>query len=410
MGIKKERNYGIDLLRLIAMFMIVILHVAGHGGILRSFKGISIKSELIWTLEIACYSAVNIYALISGFVGIKSKYKYSNIINLCLQVIFFAITITSVEIAVTIYNGEKLSFSHLLFHFLPSLKNYWYFTAYFSLFFFIPVINYAINNTPKKILKILAVFIFVLFCCYSLISDSTMNLGGGYSFLWLAVLYGVGAYISKYDSFKKLSAVKCFLGYLICTLLTVASRIAIYFITQKVFGVAKGQNLLIKYTSPTMVLSALFLVLAFAKMKVNKSFAKVIGFLSPMSFGVYLIHCHPYIFSKIANAFISLSVKPVYILIPYILGISLAIFISCLFIDYIRLLLFKVCRIKEFSCWLEKIIGKFFKAILKIFKINFDEPIERNAEEQTLNNTCINDIENNTKNSENTSETDIKKE
>lgn len=35
---EKERNYGIDLLKIIAMLMIVIIHTQGHGGIL--FSGI----------------------------------------------------------------------------------------------------------------------------------------------------------------------------------------------------------------------------------------------------------------------------------------------------------------------------------------------------------------------------------
>jgi peptidoglycan/LPS O-acetylase OafA/YrhL len=38
-GKRKEYNYGIDLLRLIAMFMIVILHVLGKGGVLNNVSG-----------------------------------------------------------------------------------------------------------------------------------------------------------------------------------------------------------------------------------------------------------------------------------------------------------------------------------------------------------------------------------
>ncbi len=34
----KERNYGIDLFRLIAMLEIVILHILGHGGVVNALK------------------------------------------------------------------------------------------------------------------------------------------------------------------------------------------------------------------------------------------------------------------------------------------------------------------------------------------------------------------------------------
>lgn len=68
----KERNYGIDLLRIVTMFMIVNLHVYWYGEILWSNKlyFFSVKYNIVWLLEIICYVAVNCYALISGFVGI----------------------------------------------------------------------------------------------------------------------------------------------------------------------------------------------------------------------------------------------------------------------------------------------------------------------------------------------------
>lgn len=35
----KDRNYGIDLLRIFSMIMISVLHVLGHGGILDNLTG-----------------------------------------------------------------------------------------------------------------------------------------------------------------------------------------------------------------------------------------------------------------------------------------------------------------------------------------------------------------------------------
>lgn len=91
----KERNYGIDLLRIVTMFMIVNLHVFWYGGILRSenLYFLSAKYNIVWILEIICYVAVNCYALISGFVGIESRYKYSNIVLLWFRVVFYSISL-----------------------------------------------------------------------------------------------------------------------------------------------------------------------------------------------------------------------------------------------------------------------------------------------------------------------------
>lgn len=43
-----KRNYGIDLLRLIAMFMVVILHVLGQGGVISATTGL--KHHIAWLL------------------------------------------------------------------------------------------------------------------------------------------------------------------------------------------------------------------------------------------------------------------------------------------------------------------------------------------------------------------------
>ena len=84
---KKERNYGIDLLRIVSMIMVVLLHVLGAGGLLEATFGIN--NKIVWLLEVFAFCAVNCYALISGYVGVNSKFKLSNILILWLQVFIY---------------------------------------------------------------------------------------------------------------------------------------------------------------------------------------------------------------------------------------------------------------------------------------------------------------------------------
>ena len=103
-----SRNYGIDLLRIVSMLMVVILHVLGQGGVLKTSAPLSVGYEIAWFLEIMCYCAVNCYALISGYVGVGSKFKYSNIVNIWLQVIWYSVGIAFVAALVSpkIYLGD----------------------------------------------------------------------------------------------------------------------------------------------------------------------------------------------------------------------------------------------------------------------------------------------------------------
>lgn len=365
---KQQRNYGIDLLRLISMFMVVGLHVLGQGGILNNTQPLSLKGEIFYFLEITCYCSVNVFAIISGFVGLKASHKYSNLINLCLQLIFYSVILTGIYLITSISSGVAISLKRLFVFSFPSVfsMSMWYFSAYFCLFFFMPILNLIIENAPRKVLKTSAVFIIIVFCCIGRLSTKVANLNGGYSVLWLAVLYLLGAYIKKYELLSKLSPLKCLIGFFSCVVLTSISRIVLFNISRIVFGEGgRGTNLLVAYTSPTILLSAIFLVCLFIKIKVGNKAKNIIAFLSPMAFGVYLIHCHPVIYLSFENAFSWVALEPIYFGLFIAIGIAFIIFVLCLFFDWVRLLLFKVCKVKKFSSWIENLFRKMFSKIIK---------------------------------------------
>lgn len=356
-----KRNYGIDLLRLLSMFMVVVLHVLGNGGILSSVTKLTLRGELFWALEITCYCAVNVFAIISGYVGLKAKHKGSSIITLCLQVAFYAVIITAIELVILLSTDSDISINTIILHLFPSVRSLWYFSAYFCLFFFMPILNVIIQSTPKKTLKKCAVFVFLVFCCVTQLSTSVANLQDGYSVLWLAIMYLLGAYMAKYKTLSKTTILFDFLGFVVCIALTIASRIIIGYIYEPKI------NLLVSYTSPTIVLSAVLLVSLFSKIKTGLKFNKVISYFSPMAFGVYLIHCHPFVFEYMHNAFIFIAKLPLYYAIFVALLVSLIVFFVCLIIDYVRYIIFKVCKINKLSGAIERCFTKSIKGILRLF-------------------------------------------
>ena len=90
---KTTRNQGIDLLRNLSMFMVVMLHVLGLGGLLSATQGQGLKYELLKVIHIGSMCAVNCYGLISGYVGYGSKWKISSIVTLWLQVFLYSVGI-----------------------------------------------------------------------------------------------------------------------------------------------------------------------------------------------------------------------------------------------------------------------------------------------------------------------------
>ena len=87
--VKKQRNPGIDLVRLIAMYGAVINHLLYvHGG----DRKYSHYSKYLKILHILTGWHNNGFALISGIVGFKS-FRYANLLYLWLYVVFYTLEI-----------------------------------------------------------------------------------------------------------------------------------------------------------------------------------------------------------------------------------------------------------------------------------------------------------------------------
>ena len=102
------------------------------------------------------------------------------------------------------------------------------------------------------------------------------------------------------------------------------------------------------------------LVLLFSNMHLPKWLSKTVTFLAPASFGVYLIHLHPFVRNHILlDRFVSFADKPVWVLLPLVLGLTAGIYAVCSGIDLLRHWMFRLLKIKERLTKLEnKILPK----------------------------------------------------
>ena len=323
----EKRNYNIDLFRIIAAFLVTILHVLGQGGILKSASPSGINYWIAWFLEICAYCAVNCFALISGYVMVNKTIKAKNIIGLWFQVLFYSLMFTALFFA---FLPESRSIKNLIVAVMPILgKQWWYVSSYFALCFFIPFLNKAINNISQQTYKkVLLLILFVICCIDCVIPIDAFSLNSGYSAIWLMIVYLFGAYIRKYNICEKITAFKCIMGYFSMIILTFVSKITIWFLTKSVFGQAKFEDTFISYISITILLSAIFLLMLCLKIKIDTAAAKFICFVSPAALGVYLIHVHPLVFQfLIKDAFVSFATKSPIVMILFVVVTSLSIFV-----------------------------------------------------------------------------------
>ena len=124
----KNRIYGIDVLKVLSMFFILVLHINSNGGLLNNVPVGSKKFAIVLILEIICLCAVNIYGIISGYLSYSkydsntSKvYNFKRLIYLWIQVVFYSFITTIILVAL---GKIEVSRKDMLLIFLPVANKY----------------------------------------------------------------------------------------------------------------------------------------------------------------------------------------------------------------------------------------------------------------------------------------------
>lgn len=353
---KSERNLGVDLLRCVAMIMVVMLHLFNRAGAASAISGNETVKELAVPLRIFLAGCVNIYAIISGYVMLKSKFRLSRIIELWLQVFITGVTLSIVS---TIFIPGSIPTSIWVRSFMPiTQKEFWYFSAYVGVFMLSPIVNKGILSLTRN--QSLALF----FGCFFLFSVGTMagrtyigdpfSMGSGYSVIWLLVLYIMGACMKQSGFLSKTRKGWLFLAFLVSYNL---SWLIDWVLNLKGIPepIAKLDGLLSNYVSPILTINAVLLLALFSKFEIKNTVASaLIRFFAPLTFGVYIIHIHHAFWRPLQGSFRFVKDIPDAAKLPFIIISAVLLFIFFALIDFVRKIIFKLLKIDKFSVFLDK--------------------------------------------------------
>ncbi len=347
MSLTDKRNYGIDLLRILSMLMVLLLHILGAGGVLGASERLSLNYEIAWFLETAAYCAVNCYALISGYVGFRAKHRYANLLTLWLQVVLYSAGITLIFVLIS---PENARVDTVLGSFFPVINNYgWYFTCYFALFFFMPLLNHVINTMAEKDLKLLcASAVGILSVLPTVATKDIFQINDGYSVLWLSALYLLGGCIGRFGWFAKTKEWILGLIYGGCVLCSWGAKYLLEVWNNPFLNRFTYSEVLIRYKSPTVLIAAVCLLLLFAQTKVPKFGRLCINFLAPTAFGVYIIQMHPQVWNRIiVGKFAEFSHAPAGIMVLKLLLTTVILYLGFSLTDMLRHYFFRWLKVKE---------------------------------------------------------------
>ncbi len=360
---EKERNYGIDLLRLISMFLVVVVHVLAQGGVMETAMSVSKWHYYpLKLIQAVAYCAVPCYAIVSGYVGVGRKWKPANLINLILTALFYTV---GFSVLFYCFKPSEIGFGGMVKGAIP---DYWYLMCYCGLFFFIPILNKVLETLSQKTMFHILLLIFLVFSCTSPIfmalRKDPFGLSEGFSMIWLMVLYLLGGYLKLYGLGQHRIKTKMLLLLVGSILLTFCSKAI-----TNVLGYG-DMNLLYHYTSPTIVLASVALVMLFANLNIQWEKRNMITYFSTFTFAVYLIHQQQFVRQYcMVNQFLWVLEYHWLVSVLAVLGSGLAIYLICSVIDMIRFYIFKWLHIKQFTVWVEKKcakVGNWLTAKMKI--------------------------------------------
>ena len=326
----KNRQSNIEALRLLSMLMVLNLH---------SFWGYNYGTGILQAAdffrETTSICAVNAFLLISGYFGIKWKFK--SFFNLIFQLFFYAFGVYAVAAAIGVIDFSSKEF---LMNATCIYKYWGFITAYVLLYMLSPMLN-ALSE--KLTSKELFLTIIVLYASEWLITRDCGSMNYG-------ILYLIGRFIKKSNAVNNLE-IDATKGYWLTTILICALVYCSYsylHITtaEKMCDFVFGYS----YSGPFVILQAVFLFLVFARMNFTSKF---INWCSASCLSIFLIHMHPsikyigyYSFTE------SLYDLPVLQHIGVLLLLIISVFFGCILIDKIRIIIsdavyFLLCKIKQ---------------------------------------------------------------
>lgn len=332
-----NRHSGIELLRIIAMLMVLMLHanyIAFGSPSAEDVHNEALKSFGRILAEQLCIVAVNVYVLISGWFGIKLK--LNSFVNLLVQVFTYSVIIF---IAYWVFQKPTLHLRDFMGILIVG-RYYWFVVSYILLYLLSPVLNAFAESTTKRQFELVLLCFYGFEFLYGWIG-STGGFAAGYSAMAFIGLYMLARYIKLYGERLTSKSGRFYIAaYLLISLVVALWQFVQLHICGEIMLVSY-----LHYDCPLVVIASVLLFLAFTRLNFKSKF---VNYCATSAFSVYLIHVNPYLWGGYKEA-----IRMIYDFGGELMGVvaiffALVIFLFlCIAIDKIRIWLTpldKICN------------------------------------------------------------------
>lgn len=339
-GSKRQANF--ELLRIVAMLMIISLHYLVKGWVATPFP-FTVKDHPVgvfaWLIEAFCIVAVNCYVLISGYFLVESAWKPGRVVSLLSQVLFYSLLIPVFLLLTGVVSGGDLDvYDWIGFLFPFGTEHYWFATAYLVMYLFAPFLSAGIEKMKKRDLQILMAVLLVLFMLEKTILPVYLATDRyGYDFGWFLCLFVVAGYIRLYGISwleKQSNALGAYvLSALFIWLLALFSNT----LGSKMETFVHYANMLYTYNHLLCLTGSVSLFYVFKNMRINEGrFAEMVRKLAPYTFGVYLLHEHILVRYEWMKWLGVEKVAESFLVLPHLVGCVLLVYVVGTAVDAVR--------------------------------------------------------------------------
>ncbi len=200
-----KRESNMELLRIVSILMIVIFHCAYKSGF--SFEpGFSVNKWIVKIFWMLGELGVNLFMLISGYYMVNGSFKWKKLVRLAAEVQFY--TWLTVFIAGRLGVYQLSGAKDVFLTFFPVILNrYWFVTAYCLVYLLSPYLNLLIRAMDEKTYRRFLLTVLSLYCAiptvFGLFYNNTECMLYYNRFLWLVIMYFLGAYLSLHNEDSK---------------------------------------------------------------------------------------------------------------------------------------------------------------------------------------------------------------
>lgn len=292
---EKKRMANYELLRGVAMIMIITLHFLSHSDSLISLEQPISAVRILGTgLEFLSIAAVNTYVLISGYLGVKSTFKPSKAVALLFQIWFYSLLIPFVLtlLGLPIKAGEEGIYGLIWYLFPVETEHYWFATSYLMLYLLTPVLNRAAKAMTQKQFQITLGGLLIFFCGIKSLSPLVFAFDKyGYDLSWFICVYLVAAYLGRFG--WRLAEKRCWAFYFFSSGICFGINFMMYFLSQNSDHFAYYFTVPYHYNFVFCLTASIGLLYGFSKLQIREGFlADGIRKAGGLCFGVYLLHEH----------------------------------------------------------------------------------------------------------------------